>query len=153
MRKIEADTTRSLLKNPRTRRAAVGFLPSDPGRFILPPRFHLPNSGRSSARVRKHSPAPLPPHPIPRPTAARPAPPAGTWNAGTGAGTHAARPPRAPPANSPNSCGRSLGPRGGSARRSLQGHRHRGGSKVGGGVLSLPHGPLAKRPAAAKNQD
>lgn len=131
---------------------AAGSLLSVPERFTLPPRLHLPDRGHGSARVsRQQPPPPLPataPHPPP--CAARPAPPAGTWSARAGAGTHAARPPRPPPAHSPNSCGRSLGPGGGAARRSLQGHRRQGGSRMGGCSHSLL-GPLPTRPPTAKN--
>lgn len=159
MGKIEADTTWSPLKCPRTQQASrtgtsqqqgscfpsQGASPSLPG-SISP-------TAATAPRVvsRQQPPPPLPataPHPPP--CAARPAPPAGTWSARAGAGTHAARPPRPPPAHSPNSCGRSLGPGGGAARRSLQGHRRQGGSRMGGCSHSLL-GPLPTRPPTAKN--
>lgn len=84
-----------------------------------------PGSPPFRARARSISPtaagarANTPPlHPTPRPQPQR-ALPAGTWSARAGVGTHAARPPRPPPAHSPNSCGRSLRRGGGAARRSL----------------------------------
>lgn len=123
----------------------AGSLLSDPERPRPAPRPHFLSRGHSPARVRKPPPPPTPP-----PCAARPAPPAGTWSSGTGAGTHAARPPCPPPANSPNSCGRSQGPRGGSARRSLQGPRHRGGA---GGRSHCPLVPSPRGLLPRKNTE
>lgn len=133
-----------------TDKPTAGSLLSVPESFTLSPRLHFPDRGHSSARVSKQHPTPRPTSPHPPPRAARPAPPAGTWSARAGAGTHAARPPRPPPAHSPNSCGRSLGPGRGAARRSLPGHRRQGGSRMGRCSHS-PLGPLPTRPPTAKN--
>lgn len=115
---------------------AVGSLLSVPG-LSSSPRAPFPDRGHTTAPRVLGSSSPTPYTP-PQPSAARPAPPAGTWSARAGAGTHAAHPPRPPTRAFPKFLRAEPGPGWGRGAQEPAGATPPRGEQDGG-VLSQPH--------------
>lgn len=97
--KIEVDTTGSPLNCPRKHRASRSGGGNSGLPTLRPRALHAPlprstsPTAAAASRVVGSTHSLAPPYPARPHGPPRPAPPAGTWNVGTGAGTHAARPP------------------------------------------------------------
>ena len=153
MGKIEADSTGSGLKCPRTHGASrTGASqqqgPCFPSRvFFLPPGSISPTAATAPRVLGSRSPTPCTPPP---PSVARPAPPAGTWSARAGAGTHAARPPRPPTLAFPEFLRVEPGPGWGRGAQEPAGARPSRGEYEGGCSHRLICPPPPARPPTAK---
>lgn len=132
------------------REPAEGSLLSVPGRFVLPPRLHLPNHRHRSARVRKQAP-PLPsaaPHPSAQRRAAGPA--RGHLERRDRSRHARGRPAPTPPRIPRIPAGGAWAGVGAQRAEACWGTAAKGGARWG--MLSLPLGPLPTRPATAKNR-
>lgn len=128
---------------------AVGSLLSVSGRFILPPRLHLPNHRHRSARVREQSSPPTPsaaPHPSAQRRAAGPA--RGHLERQDRSRHARGRPAPTPPRIPQIPAGGAWARVGAQRAKACWGTAAKGGARWG--MLSLPLGPLPTRPAIAK---
>lgn len=126
--------------HPRTEPAGLGPDGSRvsafrPRAFFLPPGLLSPTAATAPRVLGSSSPTPCTP---PQPSAARPAPPAGTWSARAGAGTHAAHPPRPPTRAFPKFLRAEPGPGWGRGAQEPAGATPPRGEQDGG-MLSQPH--------------